>query len=134
MKGSTISLALGGAAILATWCDELLDLPHRLFMTPATPVNTAECFIETAIILPLSVLLWHRCRRTEHRVRTLEGWYSICANCHRVRVQGRWIKLEEFLTQGSQVNLSHGICWSCLEQQDPEVYARLRNNPDGPPS
>ena len=79
-------------------------------------------------------MLWQRCRRTELRVRTLEGFYSICATCHRVRVQGRWVKLEEFLTQGSQVSLSHGICGSCLEQQDPEVYARLRKGSDGPVS
>lgn len=134
MRGSSIALALGGAAIGATWADELLDLPFLLHLASATPVNTAECFIETAVVLPVTILLWWHCRRTESRVRTLEGFYSICADCHRVRVQGQWIKLEDFLTRDSQVSLSHGFCWSCLERRDPDVYASLRGTPDGPPA
>ena len=42
--------------LLFLWMDELLDLPHLLFSSMATPVNYAECFFETGIVFSLALL------------------------------------------------------------------------------
>lgn len=42
--------------LLFLWMDELLDLPHLLFGSMATPVNYTECFLETGIVIFLALL------------------------------------------------------------------------------
>jgi len=52
---------LGFAAVIVVlWIDELFDLPHLLFGTAATPINWAECALESLLtgILAFLVAGW----------------------------------------------------------------------------
>ena len=51
------------------------------------------------------------------RVRQLHGLLPICAYCKRIRDdQNYWRQVESYLADHSEVQLSHGICPSCLER------------------
>lgn len=61
------------------------------------------------------------------RVQRLEGILPICAGCKKIRVeplipggQPRWIPLEDYLHQETQVKFSHGLCAACIERLYPE--------------
>ena len=58
------------------------------------------------------------------QLRVLHGVLPICASCKRIRDDGRWKALEEFITQNSQADFTHGLCPECATQLYPEVYAQ----------
>lgn len=56
------------------------------------------------------------------RVREL---LSICAWCRKINSGDAWISLEDFTTQHTRLDLSHGICPSCSEQEIQRMKATL---------
>lgn len=49
------------------------------------------------------------------RVRTLRGLLPICMHCKRIRDDGGyWQKLEQYLAENTEVQMSHGCCPECL--------------------
>lgn len=54
-------------------------------------------------------------------IRTLKGIIPICAYCKGIRDdQGSWKRLEEYITEHSDAEFSHGICDNCLRKHFPE--------------
>lgn len=50
------------------------------------------------------------------------GMISTCSYCRKARDErGHWIYLDQFLSQRTNLNFSHGICDSCIEEHFPEV-------------
>ncbi len=58
------------------------------------------------------------------RLRILSGVLPICACCKKIRDGECWKMLEEFISQNSQADFTHGLCPECAESLYPEVYAR----------
>ena len=53
-------------------------------------------------------------------VRRLSGLLPICAYCKRIRDdQDYWQQMEQYLSERSEANFSHGICPDCLEEHMP---------------
>jgi len=60
-------------------------------------------------------------------VRTLQGLLPICAHCHGIRNdQGYWERVEEYLGNRTEAELSHGICPSCFEKRYPEAFTGIQ--------
>lgn len=56
-----------------------------------------------------------------NEVSTLKGLIPICASCKNVRNdEGYWDQIEEYISDHSDANFSHGICPSCMEKLYPE--------------
>jgi hypothetical protein len=54
-------------------------------------------------------------------VRTLRGILPICMYCHKIRTdQASWQRLEQYLGQHTDAELSHGICPECERKYFPE--------------
>lgn len=54
------------------------------------------------------------------RVKRLEGIIPICMHCFRVRTdQDSWDRLEKYVGEHTEAELSHGICPDCLEKHYP---------------
>ena len=50
-------------------------------------------------------------------IKTLKGLLPICAHCKKIRDdEGYWRKLEEYFTDHSEAQFSHGICPECVEK------------------
>jgi len=55
---------------------------------------------------------------TLSRIKTLEGFISICMYCKKIRnEQQLWEKLESYLSKHTDARFSHGICPECCEAQ-----------------
>ena len=53
-------------------------------------------------------------------VRSLSGLLPICAYCKRIRDdQNYWQQMEQYLSERSEANFSHGICPECLAEHMP---------------
>ncbi|MBN2369604.1 MAG: hypothetical protein JXO72_03880 [Vicinamibacteria bacterium] len=50
-------------------------------------------------------------------IKTLHGLLPICAWCNRIRdEQGNWRRLEEYVSEHTEAEFSHGICSECKEK------------------
>lgn len=50
-------------------------------------------------------------------VKTLQGIIPICAHCHKIRNdQQIWDRIEVYLSENTDVKLSHGICPDCMKE------------------
>ena len=56
-------------------------------------------------------------------VKTLSGLLPICANCKKIRDdQGYWHQVEQFISEHTDVNFSHGICPECVHNLYPGLF------------
>jgi hypothetical protein len=72
-------------------------------------------------------LLQTRTRELEEtlaRIKTLRGLIPICASCKKIRSDtGYWQQLEEYITEHSDADFTHGLCPECFKQMEMEVNA-----------
>ncbi len=109
--------ALALLSIALIWVDELLDLPHRLFGSPATPVNLTESTFETCVILAAFGSISFMTSRFIRRYAWIERPVSLCSHCKRVKVVGgEWVPLEVYLAHSRHADISHSLCDECLQQ------------------
>lgn len=56
----------------------------------------------------------------EH-IETLQGILPVCANCHRIRNdQDSWQRIEAYLEQHANIQISHGVCPECMLKLYPD--------------
>jgi phosphoserine phosphatase RsbU/P len=55
------------------------------------------------------------------QVKKLEGILPICGFCHKIRDdQDAWQRIDEYITEHSEVQFSHSLCPDCLNEHYPE--------------
>jgi len=97
------------------WANELLDLPYRLG-SAATPINWLELSLETSVLAAVATLTLLTTRSLLGRIRHLEGFLHICSFCKRVHVGERWIPIESYVRERTDVDFSHGLCPDCVRE------------------
>jgi len=99
------------------------------------PVNPVELLARVSSALTLKREMDCRkereadlCRSNEElqqalkEVKVLRGLISICASCKNIRNDGGfWQRLEEYLSEHSEAQFSHGICEPCIKKLYPGV-------------
>lgn len=62
-------------------------------------------------------------QRALSEVKVLRGLIPICASCKKIRNDGGfWQQLEEYLSEHSEAEFSHGLCQPCIKKLYPGVY------------
>jgi CheY-like chemotaxis protein len=58
-------------------------------------------------------------------IKTLKGLLPICASCKNILDnKGYWNKIEKYIHEHTDAQLSHGICPECAEKLYPEYYEK----------
>ena len=92
------------------------DPPNRLIITANAGLRFA--------VFALLVILTHRLRTKQERVRILEGILPICSFCKDIRADdGTWVRLESYISANSTAQLSHSLCEACRRKHYPEFPA-----------
>ena len=112
------------AVILFLWIDELLDVPHHLFGVEPTPINWVESLLESGFIIVLCTFVITISYRFLQRIKYLEGFLRICAFCKRIRIEDKWIPLDQFVSDHSAAMFSHGYCPECVEKHYAELLRK----------
>ena len=55
------------------------------------------------------------------RIRILEGFIPICANCKKIRHEQNWNQIEQYISDHSLVTFTHSICPDCMKELYPEL-------------
>lgn len=110
-----------GFALLLTlsWLDELIRLPQLIFGGVTVP-NWHEAAIESFAIVVVWILVFVATRRVLKRFYYLEDQLQMCAWCRKLKREGDWVSLEDYLTKELGVETSHGICSNCGRRVFPE--------------
>jgi hypothetical protein len=110
--------------LLLTFINEILDLPHYLFGDTSTHIGqrTGEMVIELFIFVFVVTIEFLLINNLLKRIKILEGFLPICANCKKIRHEDRWHQIERYITDHSLAQFSHSICPDCLKKLYPELY------------
>jgi hypothetical protein len=108
-----------------TTANEVLDLPHLLLGDQATTWSqrSGEIIVEVSIFIAIVALEVTLFRRLFHRIRILEGFLPICANCKKIRHDTHWEEIEAYVSRHSLVSFTHSICPDCQEKLYPGLFS-----------
>ena len=106
---------------------EIVDIPHYLFRDAPTSFNQrmGEVFMEMTIyilVVCIEILIINAFRK---RIKILEGFIPICANCKKIREQMQWRSIEEYITEHSLAQFTHSLCPQCCRELYPEFAGKL---------
>ena len=129
MKDKTIRLIIISqvAIIFSLLCltlgNEILDIPHYVFNDSPTLYSqrVGEIIIELFIFFIVTTIQILLFKKLNHRIKILEGFIPICANCKKIRnTEDQWEQMEKYISQHSFARFSHGICPDCAKQLYPD--------------
>jgi hypothetical protein len=80
--------------------DELVRLPQLIFGGVAVP-NWHEGAFESLAIITVWVFVFVATRRILKRFYYLEDQLQMCGWCRKLKGQGDWVSLEDYLTKNS---------------------------------
>ena len=131
MKNKTLTmLTISQLAIVLlflclTLGNEIVDIPHYIFNDAPTSYSQrmGEIIIELSIFLTVISIQITLFKKLYKRIRVLEGFIPICANCKKIRKsEDQWEQMERYITQHSLAQFSHSICPDCARQLYPDLY------------
>jgi hypothetical protein len=122
----TISqLTIFSLFLFLTLGNEIIDIPHYVFHDAPTLYSqrTGEIMIELSIFFIVMVIQIALLKNLYKRIRLLEGFLPICANCKKIKnTEDQWEQIEQYITKHSLAQFSHSICPDCARQLYPDLY------------
>ncbi len=59
-------------------------------------------------------------------IKTLKGMVPVCSSCKAVfSDDGSWTRLEVYLHEQTEMQLSHSVCVDCLKKEMPDMYQEM---------
>ena len=108
---------LGFAAVIgASWIDEVWGLPNLIYGGPPSNHNYQEAMFETGWALLVMFFVLIITKLLLKQIRYLEGFLPVCSYCKSIRNNDKWLPLEQFLQERSNVKLTHSLCPSCAKK------------------
>ena len=107
-----------------TFTNEVLDLPHFVLGDQATSWSQriGEITIELIIFIGVIALETYLSRSLFQRIKILEGFLPICANCKKIRTQNQWEQIETYISENSLAQFSHSLCPDCQKKLYPDLF------------
>ena len=109
--------------LVLTLCNEVLDVPHLLMGDEPTAIGqrSGEVFVEICIFVIVVLIEILVMKRLLRRIKILEGFLPVCANCKKIREENNWKQMEAYITEHSLAKFSHSICPDYLQKLYPEI-------------
>jgi hypothetical protein len=101
----------------------VLDIPYLLMGDEPTTIGqrSGEVFVEILIFVLVVVVEILVMRKLLKRIKILEGFIPVCANCKKIREGYNWKQMEAYITEHSLAKFSHSICPECIQKLYPEI-------------
>jgi K+-sensing histidine kinase KdpD len=104
-------------------------------LAPYIPFNAFIRLSVLVIVALFAARVAEQHHQLSERVQQLEGLLPICSHCHRIKESGEtWTRLEEYISQRSEAQFSHGICPSCWQERYAETLGAVAGSLPAPPA
>ena len=109
--------------LVLTLCNEVIDIPHLLLGDEPTPIGqrSGEVSVEICIFVIVILIEILVMKKLLRKIKILEGFLPVCANCKKIREENSWNQMEAYITEHSLAEFSHTICPDCRK----ELYSDL---------
>lgn len=107
--------------IVFTWLDEEVLFPNRQLISWFASKNWHYAVFESIVIFIFGITVVSLSYRIIRKLHYLESFIKICAWCRKVKLDDRWVSLEEYFDSVSDIKCSHGICKSCEDSLNKEA-------------
>ena len=114
--------------VCLTLTNEIIDIPYYVFGDAPTSYSQrlGEIVIELSIFIIVMAIQIVLLKVLYKRIRILEGFIPICANCKKIRnEENQWERMEKYIEEHSLSEFSHSICPDCIKELYPDLYPRL---------
>jgi len=117
-----------GLILLVSWLNRLVGLPQILIGRDPNIEKWRDAFMETMVILLIWAFVHSITKRLVDRLHHLEGLVRVCAWCRRVGHGERWMKMEDYFSEGLNIGTTHGVCPECMTdvQEDTKRFYRSK--------
>jgi hypothetical protein len=102
--------------LLISWLDQLTGIARHFFGGPEPVTDWRDNILETVLILAVWAAVFVMTKRLVDHSLYLKGLLRICAWCHKIGHQDKWVPMEQYFAEGFQVHSTHGICPECLKK------------------
>ncbi len=102
--------------IALLWANEIFDIPYHLFGAQPTPANMSESLIETLCVVMFGIPVVINTRHNLRKIKYLEGFLPVCSYCKKIRINEKWIRFEQYISEHSDAVFSHGMCPECQQK------------------
>jgi len=107
--------------IVLLWLDQIQGLAEILFGGQPQERDWRGSAMGTLVVIYIWAIVWGLTKRLVDRLHYLNGFLRICAWCRKVGQEGRWMRLEDWFSEGFRIETSHGICPDCLKRVQEET-------------
>lgn len=116
------------AAVLVSGRLLIVLFLQELIPTWAAVVNA----LIQLLVLGTGSLLVAVLAEQRRRIKILEGILHICSFCKKIRSKGRWEPVEQYVTEHTDAQFSHGFCEACARTHYPEIFGQGAGSPSRP--
>lgn len=115
--------------IFVIWLDEIIDYYGDSQHGPAE-FEYDEAFTESAGAIVFGVIVIIFTLRLLKRVKYLEGFLAVCSFCKKIRIDDKWIPMEEYIAEHSEAEFSHSFCPDCMEKHYGHIMDDKKHHKD----
>ena len=110
---------------LAERSQERVEIISVLLVLVGVFLSTVIAFFTVRHVLRVEKAMLHETyelQKALSEVKTLRGFLPICSSCKKIRDdKGYWNKIEAYIHNHTEAQLSHGICPDCAEKLYPDL-------------
>ncbi len=68
-------------------------------------------------------------KAAEKEIKDLKGILPLCSYCNKIKDEsGNWEKVDQYIQENSQADVSHSLCPTCLEENYPEEFKKMKGH------
>jgi len=109
-----------GLAVVMPWIRFYFENRAVPWAVTQEAINTVICVV---VLLGFAILVARTTQQTRtlmREVKILRGLLPICSFCKKIRSEDNtWVHIEQYVTERSEAQFSHGICPNCLKEHYP---------------
>jgi hypothetical protein len=123
-------------AVALVWPVVRLDIVALWGWPWPKAITVRDAVMSGIVSAGFAILVW-QLRRQARAIRTLEGLLPMCGFCQRIRTDTGWQRLDSYLLDHSDAQVSHTFCPECgrihyghLSEEPPIPTGTTRRNPE----
>lgn len=97
------------------WANALLDLANIIWGQPNEEFDWfGACLLTAAVIIVGFITIAHTWLQQK---QIISGLLKVCSYCHKIQIdKAAWERMEEFLSENTRAEFTHGICPACYKK------------------